>query len=318
MDRKSPLSPLEPIGKGIYYFQPTEGPRPGPESNSPNLITLCTWLGGATPQRVQKYIAGYRALYPSSAILVIASDVLEMSALPFSAIRARLAPARDVVRQIVNASIGTGIDIGIGSTKGNSGILLHLFSNGGCNTGIQLAVSLRTDPAHPAIDIGQHLGGIVFDSCPGVPLFKQFYETAALSSLPPSGPARAVGTAVLYPFMGVVFGLQSSGWMSSSRDMCEQLNDPGLLGKTAARLYLYSTTDQVFGQEDFEAHLAEARAKLGCVVEGVAFPNSPHCALIRDHPGRYWSEIKRFWMGREAIGELPGVDFSFDKPRSQL
>lgn len=232
-----------------------------------------------------------------------------MSALPFSAIRARLAPARDVVRQVINA--GTGVV----STIGNSGILLHLFSNGGCNTGIQLAVSLRTDPI--PIDIGQHLGGIIFDSCPGVPSFQRFYETAALS-LPPSGPARAMGSAVMYPFMGVVFGLQSSGWMSSSQDMYKQLNDPGLLGETAARLYMYSTTDQVFAQKDIETHLAQARAKLRCIVEGVPFPNSPHCALVRDHPGRYWTEIKRFWIGTETIPEMPGVDFSYDSPRSRL
>lgn len=302
----APLNPLKPIGKGIYYFQPTE-PEPEPEPpTSPSLITLCTWVGGATPQRIQKYIAGYRALYPDSAILLITTNLLEISALPFSAIRARLAPARDVVRQVVSADTGVSSDTG----TNNGRILLHLFSNGGCNIAIQLALSLRTDPGHPALDMGRYLGGIIFDSCPGVAPFKRVYESAALS-LPSSVPAKAVGTALLYPFIGVVFGLQHTGWMSSSQDIRVRLNDPGVLGETAARLYLYSTADQVFGSEDVESHLDEARSKLGCTVQGVAFPDSPHCALVRDHPGRYWNEINRFWVAR-----VP--DSLHDKPRSRL
>lgn len=308
---QAPLAPLQPIGKGIYYI-PEVGPEAEAEpesSNQPSLIILCTWVGGATPQRIQKYIAGYRAMHPSSAILLITSQLLEISVPPLSGIQARLEPARDVVRQVVSArAAGTG--------SANGGILLHLFSNGGCNTAIQLACSLRTKTAqHPALDMGRYLEGIILDSCPGVAPFNRVYESASLS-LPSSGPGRGVGSALLYPFVGVMYGLQQRGWMSSSQDIRDQLNDPRVLGETAARLYLYSTADQVFAREDFESHLAEARSNLGGVVEGIAFPDSPHCALVRDHLGRYWSEIKRFWMERE--GRPGGQGFSYDKPRSRL
>lgn len=108
----SQFHPLQPIGENIHFFQPP--PKPGVTSTScPALITLCTWLGGATTQRIQKYISGYRALYPDAAILLITTQILEISALPFSVLHARLAPARDVIRRFVK--------------EGTDSILLHIF-----------------------------------------------------------------------------------------------------------------------------------------------------------------------------------------------
>ena len=277
----SQFHPLQPIGENIHFSQPP--PKPG-VINSPALITLCTWLGGATPQRIQKYISGYRALYPISAILLITTHILEISALPFSVLHARLAPARDVIRRYVK--------------NGTDSILLHIFSHGGCNTAIQLALSLQADsdsdsPAS-AIHIGNHLSGIIFDCCPGDASFARAYQAAA-HSLPRSEPAQTVGKVLLCPFIGITNGLQQAGLMSSVQDLRAQLNDPGVFGTTAARLYLYSMADQVVWWEDVEFHQRAARSALGCKVEGVAFADSPHCALVRDHPGRYWGEIKRFW-----------------------
>lgn len=195
---------------------------------------------------------------------------------------------------------------------------MHIFSHGGCNTAIQLALSLRRDPIHPAFEIRKYLSGIIFDCCPGDTSFGRAYQTAA-HSLPRSVPAQTIGKALLYPVIGVINGLQQTGWMSSVRDLRAQLNDPSIFGATAARLYLYSKADQMVAWEDVECHQKEARSELGCAVEGVAFPDSPHCALVRDHPGQYWDEIKRFWTER-AIKNPPGwtVSTSCDRPRSRL
>lgn len=320
------FTPLQPIGENIQFFQPEPEPEPEPtpESNvtsspSPALITLCTWLGGATTQRIQKYITGYRALYPNSAILLITTHILEISVLPFSTLRARLSPARDVIRQVVR--VRSESDTGKG--KGKGGILLHVFSHGGCNTAIQLALSLRMDPdpIHPVLDIGRYISGIIFDCCPGDTTFKRAYQAAALS-LPRSMPApgQIAGKVLLYPVVGIVNTLQQNGWMSSVRDLRAQLNNPGVFGTTAARLYLYSTADRMVGWENVEAHLEEARSALGCAVEGVAFEDSSHCALVRDYPGRYWGEIKR-WMERRVVVVKPGLGLdstSCDRPWSRL
>lgn len=294
----SQFHPLQPIGQDIYLYQPLDpSPSPSPNLNptdSPALITLCTWLGGATPKRIQKYINGYRSLYPDSAILLITTRILEISALPFSVLHARLGPARDVIRQL-SSSTANGAP---------PSILLHIFSHGGCNTAIQLAISLFRDSNHPSFEIGKYLGVVIIDCCPGDTSFDRAYQAAALS-LPSSVPGQLVGKVLFYPVIGLIHGLQTTGWMNSVRDLRKQLNDPQVFGTSAARLYLYSTADQIVGYEDVESHQREAKSLVGCVVEGIAFPHSPHCALVRDHSERYWGEIKRFWTGRRS--EKPEV-----------
>ncbi|KAM5442784.1 hypothetical protein MferCBS31731_002170 [Microsporum ferrugineum] len=276
---------LQSVGDNIYLFEP-------PGSASTTLVTLCTWLGGATPRRIQKYIDGYRVLYPNSRILLITTYILEITILPFSVLHARLGPARDIIRRLVYAAA---------EREGGCSILLHIFSHGGCNTAIQLALSLRNDPGHPPLELGAHLRGIIFDCCPGGPSFSRAYQAAALS-LPRSPPlARTAGKTLLFPAIGLITVLQQTGWMSSVQQLRAQLNNPTIFGTTARRLYLYSTADQMVGWEDVESHQAEARARLECAIDGVAFPDSPHCALVRDHAARYWKAIERNWDGEEAF-----------------
>ncbi|KAL4925799.1 TMEM53 family protein [Aspergillus undulatus] len=302
--------PLQPIGEKIHFFQP---PEQVPES-APALITLCTWLGGATTARIQKYISGYRILYPTTAILLITTRILEIALFPFSVLHARLAPARDVFRRLVDDD----------NRYTEKPVLLHIFSHGGCNTAIQLALSLQL--GDQPLDLGRYLGGIIFDCCPGDTSFERAFQAAAYSLPPRSVLAQTIGRALLYPFVGVMTGLQQSGWVSSIRDLRAQLNDPAVFGKTAPRLYLYSTADRVVRWEDVEAHQREAEAEFGlegcCTVEGVAFPDSPHCALVRDHQDRYWVEIKRFWAARgggRSGNLLTSTDSALiNKPRSRL
>ncbi|KAF5863956.1 hypothetical protein ETB97_009063 [Aspergillus alliaceus] len=299
--------PLQPIGQDIYLYQPANHhPNPNP-TDSPALITLCTWLGGATPQRIQKYIYGYRFLYPDSAILLITTRILEISALPFSVLHARLGPARDVIRQLSSST----------SEGSPHSILLYIFSHGGCNTAIQLAISLCTDSNHPSFEIGKYLGVLIFDCCPGDTSFDRAYQAAALS-LQSSLPGQMIGSVLLYPVIGLINGIQMTGWMSSVRDLRKQLNDPQVVGTSAARLYLYSTADRMVGWEDVESHQREAKSFLGCVVEGIAFPDSPHCALVRDHADRYGGGIKTFWTERRS--EKPEVVSSVlnERLRSRL
>ncbi|KAI2790993.1 hypothetical protein POX_c03847 [Penicillium oxalicum] len=307
---ESPFSPLRRIGEGIYFFRPQQHTREidaDPTAN-PTLITLCTWLGGATNQRILKYISRYRVLFPYSAILLITARMLEISVLPFRALRTRLAAARKIIRSTVNQS-------GNGDTRN---CLLHLFSHGGCNTAIQLALSLQMDPSHPPLELGRYLGGIIFDCCPGDDSFWRVYEAAA-HSLPRSRLAQMVGRKLLFPAVGVINGLQQTGWMSSVRDLRAQLNDSAIFGKNVPRLYMYSITDPTVESGQIESHIEEAKSKWSYTVYTMPFPDSPHCALARDHPHLYWAEIEKFWKMRKIDKPSVSIDLAApDKIRSRL
>lgn len=310
MASTSGFDPIKSIGENIYLWEPPEHTSIA-RTTSPELIILCTWLGGATPQRIQKYVTGYRRLYPDSAILLVTTRILEITAFPFSVLHARLSPARDYIRGK------------IADKEGKRSILLHIFSHGGCNTAIQLALSLRQDATHPPLELGIHLRGIIFDCCPGDTSFSCAYQAAAHSLPPQPAPAKVLGKLLLYPAVGLITGLQRTGLMSSVSQLRSQLNDPAVFGAAAKRLYLYSTADLMVGWEDVESHLAEAKALLGCQAEGIAFPDSPHCAIVRDHAYRYWDTIDQFWAGREistaaamTSGQLGGG--SGDRLRSRI
>ncbi|EHK24323.1 uncharacterized protein TRIVIDRAFT_189679 [Trichoderma virens Gv29-8] len=258
-------------------------------NNSPRLIIICTWLGGATPHRIRKYLDGYSSLYPSSSILLITARFLEIAALPFSVLHARLAPARNAVIKHIETE-----------TEQPS-ILWHIFSHGGCNTAIQMALSLHHQRSD--IDLSKHIGLLVLDCCPGDASFENAYRAAAYS-LPSAFPARVVGQTLLYPTVAIINGLQSAGLMRSVKHLRAHLNDTAVLG-TARRLYLYSKADQVVRWEDVEAHIENARTQRSLRAQGVAFHGSPHCALVRDHSHEYWQTIASHWDAPEA-GKSPG------------
>lgn len=176
------------------------------------------------------------------------------------------------------------------------------------------------------LSLDRYLGGIIFDCCPGDTSFQHTFEAATASLPPRSVLAQTIGQGLLYLLIRVMTGFQQSGWMSSVRELRAQLNDPGVFGRTPSRLYLYSTADRVVRWEDVEAHWREAEAVFGlegcCMVKGVAFPGSPHCALARDRSKRYWGEIEIFWAKRAGgrFAHLPTSTDSalIDKLRSRL
>lgn len=278
------LTPLQAIGQDIFYFKPDE---PTVANVGPSLIVLSTWLGGATTSRIMKYVKGYLHFYPSSAILLIATRIIEILALPFSVLRRRLIPARDIMFHYMTVK-----------TQRPSSILWHIFSHGGCNTAIQLALSIQYDAygKQSPFYLHRHIGGIILDCCPGDATFGNAYK-AVTFSLPQSTLAQAIGRPILYPTIGIITCLQIVGLMRSIKDMRTQLNDPALFGSSTRRLYLYSKADQIVNWNDVQAHIKDARSKLKAAIIGIPFDKSPHCALVRDHADYYWEAIRLFWDG---------------------
>ncbi|KAL7944252.1 hypothetical protein V8C42DRAFT_326289 [Trichoderma barbatum] len=287
MSSSSAFWPLEAIGQDIYYAS-RDSDQITSANKNPRLIILCTWLGGATPHRIKKYLDGYSSLYPGSSILLITARFLEMAVFPFSVLHSRLAPARNIMIHHIEARAE------------QPSILWHIFSHGGCNTAIQMALSLHDQRSD--IDLSKHIRLLVLDCCPGDATFENAYK-AATYSLPNALPARVVGQALLYPTVAIVTGLQNAGLMRSVKHLRAHLNDPAVLG-TSERLYLYSKADRVVRWEDVEAHIEDAKTQQGLCVQGVAFHGSPHCALVRDHGDKYWQTITSYWDAPEALKPL--------------
>ncbi|PYI00248.1 hypothetical protein BO78DRAFT_402179 [Aspergillus sclerotiicarbonarius CBS 121057] len=270
------------IGQNIHLCEASLNPSSAHPPSHPSLIILCTWYGGATPRRVSKYTTGYRQRYPGATILLINTSFRDFTVRSLHAIDPNLTPAKDLITRVLQSN-------------SDASILLHMFSNGGCNTITQLARSMT---AAKDVDFRSALKLMIFDCCPGDSSFQRLYGAAAVA-LPTTQPSRAIGTAFLYPTARVAHVMQNVGLMRSIDDYRADFNDPNIFGPKARRLYLYSLTDDMIPWEDVEGHMDEARQK-GYSVVGVSFEDARHCGLVMRNEVRYWNTIHEAWEGRAA------------------
>lgn len=271
------------IGKNIYYYEPDLIDTPIPENANthPSLIILCPWYGGATPRRVAKYTSGYRQRYPRTSILLINTSFRDYVARSLHSIDGNLTPATNTITKTLQSTP-------------DARILLHVFSNGGCNTVTQLARAMKSEP----VNFKSALKLIIFDCCPGDSSFDRLYAAGAVA-LPTAQPGRAIGTAVLYSTAKVGYALQSIKAMRSIDDYRADLNDTEIFGE-ARRLYLYSRIDNMIPWKDVEGHMIEA-SRRGYRVTGVSFEVGKHCGLVMGDERRYWDAVERAWEGGKTI-----------------
>ncbi|KAK7966249.1 DNA repair protein rhp57 [Apiospora aurea] len=316
----------EPIdlGNNVFLYQPATIISPHDANTSalpaaeadletppppPRLIILCTWLGGVTTPRVNKYVAGYQALYPTAHLLLIRTVFLDISVRTFATLRAHLQPVRDAISRIMEQHPnGDGLNSGGGGADGADGILLHIFSHGGCNCALQLAWSMGSSPSSQLFCDNLRL--VVFDCCPGGASFGKAYN-AAIVSLPQTTRflgVRSLGAPLVYAAVAAVHGLQSAGLMRSVRELRRELNDPVAFRARAGRLHLYSRADEMVAAEDVLAHAREAEAGLGCAVGTVGFEEAAHCALVREDAQRYWGAVKDGWARKDPTRPAAGAD----------
>jgi len=282
------------LGSNIFFHQASTSDAVNARhdnNQAPSLIVLCTWLGGASTRRIRKYTTKYQQLFPHACILLIRTILLDITLRSFQRVRTQLAPARDAIRKVLRKT---------SPAHGNldNGILLHIFSHGGSNTAIQLAISMLEDGT--PLPLKQ----IVFDCCPGDETFQKAYD-AAVASLPAFQPVQIVGRLLLYPAIGTITGLQHFGVMSSVKNLRVQLNDPALFGSHTRRLYLYSAADRMVNFEDVQSHMEAAREQ-NYQVESILFERAQHCALIMEDSAKYWAAIESFWR----CGNLQSVVIS--------
>ncbi|KAL2137994.1 hypothetical protein VTI28DRAFT_7682 [Corynascus sepedonium] len=281
-------APYVPLGNNIFLIEPADNASTtnADNGNEPSLIILCTWLGGATTRRIAKYVEGYQASFPGATLILIRTVMADITIRSFAAVQSRLQPARDRIIQALHCSTPQHV-------------LLHVFSNGGCNIAIQLAQSLSA--ADAGVLFSDHLRLVVFDCCPGDTSFDKTFRAATVS-LPPTLssapiPFRALGTAAVFTLVAAVTGLQRAGLMASVNDMRRQLNDLTLFGPRARRLYLFSRADIIVSPASVESHAQLAREEGGYEVGLLAFREAPHCALPTEDAPKYWRAIRDCWAG---------------------
>ncbi|KAJ5167267.1 uncharacterized protein N7482_006048 [Penicillium canariense] len=299
MSPNSLLECFDTIGENIHLFESPEQISPDPAS--PSLVILCTWVGGATPRRINKYLAQYREIYPTSSLLLVTTNVSDIAFRPSSWIRANLKPAREAIRRIV----GREIAVDTAETSDRRGVLLHLFSHGGSNIATQLALSMKEEYDHGA-SFFSNLRAIILDCCPGDDTFARLYAATRLS-IPQTPVAQFLGKTVMYPALAVVNGFQHAGLARAVKDLRDLMNDPTTFRSEPRRLYIYSKEDFMVGWEAVQSHLQDAQSR-GYSVSQVLFEQGPHCGLVIEDPHRYWDAVKKFWGGDEVWDVTPSTE----------
>lgn len=303
MSRETIFEPLQQISERIYLYESKERDL----KDDPSLVILCTWVGGATPRRINKYVSHYHKTYPGSSILLITTDFATTALRPFSWIRASLKPARRAIARITQ-------QIDNDRLTGQPGILLHLFSHGGGNTALQLALSMKEEKDQGAWFFS-NLKGIILDCCPGDDSLERAYA-AARTSVPETPISQLLGDTLLYPTVAVINALQHARLMRAIRDLRQQLNDPTTFGTQPRRLYLYTKEDVMVKWEDVESHMQDAQSR-GYSVEKECFERGSHCGLIMEDAHRYWATVRRFWEGQHAL-DTSSTEANCGNPRSKL
>lgn len=258
----------------------------------PTLIVMCTWLGGATDKRIQRYTQGYHHLWPAAKILLIRSSNAEYAFWSASYLRRKLRPAIHAIRRITGEAAES-------ASATPTGTLLHIFSNGGAYVATQLVTSMNTILQSLGPQPGpMPLRQIVFDSCPGGMTLKRGYQAAARAL--PASPLRPFGRAALYL---AVLGIVGSETVGIRRPLCEtvqeQLNDPAVFAPGAVRVYMSSTADDIVYTEEVLAHRDKAAVR-GLRTQTVIFSRAEHCALIREDEAMYWGPIASAWEKVDA------------------
>lgn len=252
----------------LYRPDPAEKVTTTNHGTGPEMIILCTWFR-ALPKHVAKYIDAHRQRYPQAQILLIESTVGDMMYTSYSVQRDRLSSVVDIVKGIATA---------------NHEILLHVFSNGGSNTAVQLAEAWHSSQSSPF-----PATSMVLDSCPGSPSLKLAAD-AVVSSSPKNSHWWVIIFAwtVVVPFVAFPSLLGGPNVVALLR---QRLNEARLFSTSTRRVYICSSTDLMVPKEDVVSHYESARS-VGYGAKLVEFDGSAHVSHVMKDPSRYWSAVE--------------------------
>ncbi|KAK5685451.1 hypothetical protein LTS10_003530 [Elasticomyces elasticus] len=234
---------------------------------APQTIVFCAWFR-ALPKHIAKYTAAYQTRYPAAQTLLIQSYVADMIFSSHAAQRKQLRPAVDVLKA---------------AQADGHRILLHVFSNGGTNSSVQLAHAWRDAMQSPL-----PATAVALDSCPGATSIRLAAD-AIVKSAPKNHQWWFVFVAwtVFIPLFVVPSLWGSPNLVAWLR---EGLNDASLFSREVPRVYLYSKADRMVPWSAVQDHCASSHNE-GYRANMVRFRASPHVAHVNEDKERYWGAV---------------------------
>jgi hypothetical protein len=253
--------------------------------DSPSLIILCTWTG-AQPRYIAKYIAKYQILFPFSRIVVITTSAKDLCFRGSKHKQHRMKPAVYLISsyQYFNQQcLGTGI-------------LLHVFSEGGSNKACELVEAYYSITATRL-----PVSAICLDSTPGHPRYLRLCQ-ALNNSLPQVPVLRHIALFFASIILGCIW-LLYTGLKGFENNVISQtrrrLTNPTYFDPDAPRCYLYSKGDSLISWEDVHEH-AEESIEAGISVTEVLFESSGHVEHAKEEAERYWDAVDATWSRKDV------------------
>ena len=287
---QNPLEGFDKLAEGMHLYQPptiTET-----TVRSPDLVVICSWAF-ARERHIAKYLKGYKTLFPSSSILLLQAQFSNMVWRPEFLQIPLFQPAILAIQKYLD-----GID------RPKPPILMHLFSNGGSYTAVQLAQAFQ-------LSTGQSLpiSAVVLDSTPGIPPYEDGLKAVRMGV-----PKTFLTQWVIVPLVvGSLHILRQLGLVKDAHTkLYRVLNelDGAFLQEGMPRSYVYSETDSMIRKSEVERHAEAAKERLeaaGVSVDDVnalitleEFIGSQHVNHISLDAERYWNIVRSTWGKRKT------------------
>lgn len=268
--------------------------------SSPDVIIICAW-GFAHAKHIAKYISGHQSLFPTAKILLIYNCVANIMWKSDSSQMQWFQPAATVLRECID-------------TKPDLKVLLHLFSNTGSHSAVQLAEACALNNPPFALPVTS----IILDSCPSMPIFEPMANALALGAPSKNIVITTIARAAAYAIVGFTLALEKTGLAThAATKLYTQLNstnDVFLTRGTSTgdqtpispipRTYIYGPDDDMIPMDQVIQHANVAIANMSArgvdhaskYVTMEEFVGSPHVNHVKFERERYWRIVQKTWQ----------------------
>lgn len=169
---------------------------------------------------------------------------------------------------------------------------MHVLSNGGALSWMDVCTEYKRRTGR-VLDVK----ALVMDSAPGDSDLKRGF-TAMSTGFPKNYLWYPIAAFTLL-LLGSLAIAKSVFGMRTLVDVArEAMNDWELVDRSARRLYVYSTKDEIVGFETVEEHAREAE-EAGVEVRRLREEETGHVVHMLKDGVRYWNAVGELWAGME-------------------